>query len=252
MCLITFAINVNDDYPFILIANRDEFYERPTLPAHQWEGMDIIAGKDLKANGTWMGVSNKGRFAAVTNFRDPFNIRDDARSRGDLPLAYLKSSISDESYMEEIQQRSKEYNGFNLLTMSNGALFHFSNYENKINRFDSGIHGLSNALMNTSWPKVERIKQEFKKAISRNLDHDTLFGILADENLAEDHELPSTGLPFEWEKKLSAICIRSENYGTCCSSIVTIDKNNHMTFVEKTYAVGDRIEDIRTFKLKIE
>ena len=241
MCLIAFSLNNHPDYPLILIANRDEFYRRPTAPAHHWLESEMIAGKDLEAGGTWMGVSRDGRFAAVTNYRDIQNIKDNARSRGELPVNFLENQIGAVSYLEEIHGRADQYNGFNLILFENGSMYHYSNYEKKINTLEKGIFGLSNALLDTPWPKVENIKSSFTRLVEKeNLENQLLLDMLENQQTAQDEELPETGLPYDLEKAVSAICIRTEEYGTCSSSIVTINHNSEVFFKEKTYPVGAR------------
>jgi uncharacterized protein with NRDE domain len=250
MCLIVFGIDIHPDYNLILAANRDEFYARPTAAAHVWpENPGLVAGKDLQAGGTWMGVHENGRFASVTNYRDLSNIRADARSRGELPIAFLNGDLDAEGFLQHLHNDAKEYNGFNLLLWDTNTMWHYSNYEGKINKLKSGLYGLSNALLDTPWPKVVNIKREFEKKINSPFDHAALISILQKPGLADDDDLPSTGVPKEWEKALSAICIRTEGYGTCCSSVLTIDRHNKMVFTEHTYAVGDREEQEVTFKI---
>jgi uncharacterized protein with NRDE domain len=196
-----------------------------------------------------MGVHESGRFASVTNYRDLSNIRADARSRGELPIAFLSGDLDAEKFLTKVHADAKEYNGFNLLLWDKGTMWHYSNYEGKINKLKSGLYGLSNALLDTPWPKVVNIKQEFKKQINSAFDHASLIRILQNTGVADYDELPSTGVTKEWERALSAICIRTEGYGTCCSSVLTIDHNNRMVFTEHTYPVGNRKEQEVTFKI---
>lgn len=252
MCLIAFAIDAHEEYPFILIANRDEFYKRPTSAAHEWDDLKIIAGRDLQAGGTWMGLTRKGKFAAVTNYRDPNNIRADATSRGEIPTKFLSSDDSANDYVRKISSNGMAYNGFNLLASDLHEMHHFSNYEGVHNVTKSGIHGLSNALLDSPWPKVEKIKARLASTIASDFSTDDLLDILGDQGLADDEALPQTGIPTEWEKALSAVCIRTEEYGTCCSTIVLRDRNDHLTFVEKTYEVGNRIPALKNFSFKIQ
>ncbi|MEP5613001.1 MAG: NRDE family protein [Cyclobacteriaceae bacterium] len=240
MCLIVFAYNTHPEYKLILAANRDEFYDRPTTTADWWEDhSNVLAGRDLKAKGTWMGVDKKGRFAAVTNYRDISNIREDVKSRGDLPVDFLLNGHSSTAYSEQVLNNADEYNGFNLLVLDE-EMTHLSNYENKVNRLDSGIHGLSNALLDTSWPKVDRAKEHFRGKIANDFELDDLIRIMQDEEVASDDALPETGLPLDMERAVSAMCIRTPNYGTCCSTAITIDYDGNVEFAEKSYPVGGR------------
>ncbi len=241
MCLIAFAVDTHPKYKLILAANRDEFYERPTKVADFWsDHTEILGGRDVRANGTWMAVNRAGRFSAVTNFRDLKNINPNAKSRGELPVNFLLENVSSHEYLEGIHREAKEYNGFNLLIYENGKVFHYSNYEGKINELESGIYGLSNALLDTPWPKVKRLKQQFQQVIGGDFSHEDLLSLLVDPELAADEELPDTGVGHDMEKMLSAICIKSDNYGTCCSSILTISDEGELKFTERSYAVGNR------------
>ena len=252
MCLIVFAYEAHPDYPFILAANRDEFYERPTSIAQWWKDYpDILGGRDLKANGTWMGINKKGHFAAVTNYRDISNIREDAKSRGDLAVNFLSQSNDTVEYATQIKDEGSEYNGFNLLVL-NDDMAHVSNYENKVNNISSGIYGLSNALLDTSWPKVEKAKKKFKEVIGRSFHEGELLEIMNDQEIASDEDLPSTGVAQELERALSAMCIRTPNYGTCCSTVVTINTYGEVRFLEKSYPVGNRKDEIVSYSFMIE
>ncbi|MEQ9402181.1 MAG: NRDE family protein [Cyclobacteriaceae bacterium] len=252
MCLIVFAYNSHPDYKLILAANRDEFYERPTAVANWWEDHpEILGGRDLKAKGTWMGLDKRGRFAAVTNYRDLSNIRDDAKSRGDLPTAFLNGQKSSVQHAEDILPTADQFNGFNLLILDD-EMVHLSNYEKKVNVLDSGIYGLSNALLNTPWPKVQLARQHFKSGISGNFSLSDLIQIMQNENTAKDQELPQTGLPIEMERAVSAMCIRTPDYGTCCSTAITIDYNGNVNFMERSYPVGNRKDTEVSFSFKID
>lgn len=251
MCLIVFAYKTHPDYKLILVANRDEFYHRPTLEAHWWEDPPgILAGKDLKAKGTWMGIRKNGRFSAVTNYRDISNIREEARSRGDLPLNFLKGNQKTTDHAKTIKDYAHEYNGFNLLLFDE-SMVHFSNYEGRINELKPGIYGLSNALLDTPWPKVTKAKQIFEKSITHGFIPTELLNTLDDTEVAADQDLPDTGLSPEMEKALSPMCIRTPNYGTCCSTVVTISHSDMVTFVERTYPVGERQSGTREFTFPI-
>lgn len=252
MCLIAFALNDHPDYPFILIANRDEFYERPTKAAHFWnEHPEMLAGKDLKAGGSWMGLTRNARFAAVTNYRDIKNIKPEAKSRGELVTHFLTSPLLSKEYLKRLHKNPSTYNGYNLLTWHKNIMYHYSNYQGTINKLSDGIHALSNALLDTPWPKVEKVKQDFRKAIGTELDENKFFEILGDQTIADDADLPQTGLPHDLEKAVSAVCIRTEKYGTVSSSIVLISKDGEANFIEKTYAVGGREEGTRRFSFTL-
>ncbi len=243
MCLIAFGADLHPKYRFILVGNRDEFFHRETAPLHFWADHPILGGRDLKAGGTWLGVTRSGRLATVTNFRDPQGIREEVKSRGTLPTAYLNANIDNDLFFQRVDLEAERYNGFNLLGYTEGDMYHYSNYEKQIHRLaPDELHGLSNALLDTPWPKVVRLKKELSQLLNKpDFTHSEALDILGDTDTASDRELPETGIPFSWEKALSAICIRTEDYGTCCSAVITIDQNGWLTFTERTYPVGKRL-----------
>ncbi|MEM9328526.1 MAG: NRDE family protein [Bacteroidota bacterium] len=249
MCLIAFALDAHPDYSLILAANRDEFYNRPTAYAGAWDGApEVIGGRDLKGGGTWLGMTRSGRVAAVTNFRDPQQINEEAKTRGHLTKDYLTQvELPVEDYLAQVQREAALYNGFNLLLFEQGKGFHFSNYEGRINRLPAGVHGLSNALLNTPWPKLQRLKQSFTDAIRMEVSHDRLLALLEDSELAPDEQLPDTGIGNQWEKAISSICIKTEDYGTCCSTVLTIDRQGQAQFTERSFPVGTREDKIVRF-----
>jgi len=252
MCLIVFAYRSHPDYKLILVANRDEFYDRPTSVAGWWEDhSNILGGRDLKAKGTWMGVDKRGRFAAVTNYRDIVNIREDAKSRGDLPVDFLKSAQSPSEYSKEVSKNADQYNGFNLLTFDD-SMAHISNYENKVNILEAGVYGLSNALLDTSWPKVKKAKESFQDRVKNGFHIDDLIQMMQDQEMAPEDQLPKTGLPLEMERAVSAMCIRTPEYGTLCTTAITIDYDGNVDFIEKSYPMGNREDGEISFSFKIE
>lgn len=236
MCVIYFAYETHPDHPLILLANRDEFYDRPTAAAAYWEDFpEIYAGRDLVAGGTWLGITRGGRFAAVTNFRDPSAPKGN-RSRGDLVAEFLKIDESPAKYLGGVEQRALQYSGFNLIVGDLGAgggLFYFSNRGTEIRRLEPGVYGLSNHLLDTPWPKVVRGKERFEKLLTSPVDIERLFALLRDESLADDADLPDTGIGYEKEKALSAIFIRTPIYGTRCSNVVTFDRSGAGKLLER-------------------
>ncbi|SMO92707.1 NRDE family protein [Gracilimonas mengyeensis] len=242
MCLITFANNAHPKYQLVFAGNRDEFYERPTRKAQFWteEGHpNILAGKDIQGGGTWLGVHKDGRWATLTNYRDLSDIKEDAPTRGDLPLEFLKNSRSAVDYLDELKQTAHQYNGFNLLLSDESGIFHFSNQDNKITEVAPGVHGLSNALLDTSWPKTERAKAGLTKVLQHEeMDKEALFSLLTDEMKAPDSELPETGLSQKMERLVSSIFIKSEDYGTRCSTVFLIDRDGNIDFTERTFEPG--------------
>ncbi|MCX5848637.1 MAG: NRDE family protein [Deltaproteobacteria bacterium] len=237
MCLIVIAYNVHPAYRLILAANRDEFYERPSSSADFWEDHpQVLAGRDLKNGGTWFGVARDGKFAAVTNYRDPSTLKSGAPSRGMLVSRYISGSKDADNYLKKISSQVYKYNGFNLLLGDDNDLFVFSNRGEK-QKLNSGIYGLSNHLLNSPWPKVTRSKKMLKAALGKKGDalEEKLFSLLADRRVPQDSKLPSTGIGLEWERLLSTIFIESPIYGTRSSTILLIGKNRRVRFVEKVF-----------------
>ncbi len=251
MCLITFAWQYHEEYPLIVLANRDEFYKRPTATAEYWKDYpNILAGRDLEAGGTWMGVAKGGRWSALTNYRDLSNIIPDAPSRGALTTDFLKSYLSPKEYLSSVKQSQKNYNGYNLLVGDRHKLYYHNNINHEIIKITPGIYGLSNSLLNTSWPKVEHAKQKLKNALlSTDLDIPTLIDIMIDHDIAPDDQLPSTGVPYEWEKALSAMYITSPEYGTSITTVMQLHRSGRFDFVEQSHAVGGKRSVKKTYKL---
>jgi uncharacterized protein with NRDE domain len=240
MCVIFFAYEVHPRYPLILLANRDEFYDRPTEKARYWKDFpDIYAGRDLVGGGTWLGVSRKGRFSAVTNFRDP-NARTGTISRGNLVADFLKTDEPAENYLKNIQSRSSDFSGFNLLAgeinSAKNELFYFSNCGGEIKKLSAGIYGLSNHLLDTPWRKIEMGKEIFAAILKQKSFSDELFfELLSDDILADDADLPDTGIGFEREKLLSSIFIKTPIYGTRCSTVLKFERDFKFDFDERVF-----------------
>lgn len=239
MCLIVFAYKTHSQYKLILAANRDEFYKRPTRPAQFWieEGHpDILAGKDLEAGGTWMGISKDGAWSALTNYRDFSDIKENPPSRGELVLNYLKDKSGPSAYLDQIRDSANDYNGFNLLLGNEDSLLHYSNHSDRITEIQPGIHGVSNALLDTPWTKLEQAKSDLSEAIKKEEPAvEDLFSLLKNDTTAPDNELPETGLPYELEKAVSSVFIKTDNYGTRCSTVLLIDYQGNYTLTERRY-----------------
>ncbi len=253
MCLILFSWKQKPGYKLIIAANRDEFYARPTSEATFWKDhSEILAGRDLEAGGTWMGITTEGRFAAITNYRDPGIKKENAPSRGHLTTDFLKGCHTPESYLLDIQKKGDLYYGLNLLIGNRNELWYYNNINHKIIQLPPGSYGLSNALLDTSWPKVELGKYLFEKASeSVKIEDETLFNALGNTSEADDDILPSTGVSYEWEKAISAMFIETETYGTCSSTIMTVDDVNRIRFVEKSYPVGGRVAKTKEFEIQL-
>ncbi|MGD1842922.1 MAG: NRDE family protein [Thermonemataceae bacterium] len=255
MCLIVIANEVHPQYKTILVANRDEFYERDTQAIHFWEeSPNLLAGKDLVAGGTWIGVTKEGKLAAITNYRDPKRILDDAPSRGHLTKNYLQNDWEPLKYLMRMQFRAAEYNGFNLILGDKEDLFYYSNYERIIKKMDAGIFGLSNHLLDTPWPKVERAKQKIKDYLltHQSLVISDLFALMKDTHQPEDEALPHTGVPLEWERILSSMFIKSPKYGTRSSTVILWDYSDHITMADRVYDTNEDTYKDQVFELGIK
>ncbi len=251
MCLIIFAYKAHPKYPLIVTANRDEFYERPTQQAHWWKSNpNILAGKDLKGGGTWLGVSKSGRFAALTNYRDLQHIRADAPTRGTLVTQFLEQDhLSALQYIEGIEN-DEAYNGYNLLLYENDTLVWHSNISGESRELKAGVYGVSNALLDTSWPKVEHGKDFLKDLLQKNKDTfevEKAFDYLQNTLKPSDQELPDTGVGIELERLLSPLFIQSPKYGTRSSSVVLVDTKGNIRFEERVYqgAQGSRVFEVK-------
>lgn len=236
MCLLLISYNTNPEYPFVIAANRDEFYHRPTEKAHFWKDHpDLLAGKDVEAGGTWLGITKFGRFAAITNYRDMHTIKENAPTRGLLTLNFLTSEVSAFQYGNSLKENADLYNGYNLLFSDLENLFYFSNQTKELQKLPAGIYGLSNHLLDTPWPKVIRSKQAFIDAVSKDkVLEEELFHLLSDDREAPEDQLPDTGLSRELEKAVSPVFIKSDRYGTRSSTILMVNSVNEVIFVEKS------------------
>jgi uncharacterized protein with NRDE domain len=255
MCLLLMAIRLHPRYKAIFAANRDEFYDRPTAQAAFWEeSPHVLGGRDLKAGGTWMGITRSGRIAAITNYRDPSRYRPEAPSRGHLVTEYLKDHEAPLTCIRRWAQRWHQYNGFNLVLADRKALFWCSNQAAAERSLGPGIYGLSNHLLDTPWPKIEKGKAGLKKLIDENpdLDPEGIFTLLCDRQEAEEASLPDTGVGLQLERVLSPIFITSPGYGTRSSTILLVDHGNRVTFLERTFSPDSPHPDTVKYEFKIE
>jgi uncharacterized protein with NRDE domain len=235
MCLALLALAAHPRYPLVLAANRDEFHARPTAPASWWKEA-LLAGRDLSAGGTWLGVRRDGCFALLTNIREPHRHNPAAPSRGSLVTALLVNGGEPVATMRNVVAGATEHNGFNLLAGSPRGAAWGSNRAEGVKRLAIGVHGLSNAQLDTPWPKVERTRAVMTSwATSGDDGFDALWVALADRALAADAELPKTGVSLDWERILSAPFIVSETYGTRCSTIFAIDREGNARFTERSF-----------------
>ncbi len=254
MCLIFLSINQHPTYKLIVAANRDEFYNRKTASAHYWEEHPhLLAGRDLQAGGTWMGITTGGRISMITNYRDPHNINPNAPSRGQLVTDFLVSDLQPKTYLDSVAPHGHFYNGFNLLVGSVDELHYYSNYKNTIEVLTPGLHALSNHLLDTPWPKVSRGLNTFQNLLhTRTIQSDTLFDFLYDELRAPDDQLPDTGIGLERERALSAIFIKSPGYGSRCSTVMLVTHTNEVFFAERVYNLESFEYTTKQFQFHID
>jgi uncharacterized protein with NRDE domain len=241
MCLVLIALDAHADYSLIVAANRDEFYDRPTAPAGFWaDAPSVLAGRDLKAGGTWLGVDRRGRLAAVTNYRQGQREIPAARSRGQLVRDFLTSDIGAREHMERVHSDAGLYNGFSLIAGDAGGLFYYSNREGRVRPLAPGVYGLSNHLLDTPWPKVAATKTAFDALVSAGASDPTadLFALLSNRDRPGDEQLPSTGMGAEWERLLSSAFIASEDYGTRSSTVVLVGRDGGIVFFERSFGPG--------------
>lgn len=251
MCLILFSWKTNPKHKLILAANRDEFYDRPTQKVSVWDDHpEVIAGRDIQAGGTWIGVTKSGRLAALTNYRDPQNIDPKAESRGRLTADFLSGTDSPEQYLRKLKNSGRHYNGFNLMVGDSNQLFHYNNVNHDIKEVTPGIYGLSNGFFQENWPKIKKGKSALETLVKKEeVSTNQLLDILGNKQIADDIELPKTGIPLDWERALSPLFIETENYGTRCSTIIFTSYTDHTSFTEKTYPIGNQQEGIVTFEI---
>lgn len=238
MCLILFAYKVHPAFNLVLAANRDEFYDRPARPLGFWPERDfILAGMDLKGGGTWLGVTRSGRFAALTNYRDPASLKANAPSRGLLLTSFLSSDISPKAYLDDIRTDGHLFNGFNLLVGDTDGLYYYSNRGNGVVALSPGIYGLSNHLLDTAWPKVERGKRGLENLLRAQhaAQPERLFQLLSDRSAPLPERLPDTGVGRRWEKILGPLFIVSRHYGTRCSSVLRMSASGRISFAERSF-----------------
>jgi uncharacterized protein with NRDE domain len=253
MCLILLAHGVHPRFPVILAANRDEFFSRPTDPAHFWpEHPHVLAGRDLEQGGTWLGIARDGRWAAVTNFRDGTRPTPGKRSRGELVAGYLRTVTSGTQYVASLGARAEEYHGFNLFVGDCTGVTYVSNRTDFSGALAPGVYGLSNGLLDDPWPKVEQGKVRLLEALSGDLAQgvETLFDLLSDRAIAADQMLPRTGVSLEWERTLSAAFISAPEYGTRSSTVMLIGSDNSVHFTERTFDVKGGPANERRFDFR--
>jgi len=237
MCLIVFAFDCHPRYRLILAANRDEYFSRPTAPAAFWQDAPhVLAGRDLDAGGTWLGVTRGSRLAAVTYYREPSVPIHQPPSRGKLAADFLAGTMPPEDYLDALRPDEGRYGGFNILFGDAGGLFYHTNRGDVSVRVPTGIHGLSNGLLDTSWPKVVAARERLERLLKNDTaEPEALYALLADRSSYPDPLLPDTGFGIERERHLSPIFIAGSEYGTRSSTVVLIGRDNRLTFMERTW-----------------
>lgn len=237
MCTIFFALNSHPNYPLVVAANRDEFYARRSAVADWWsDAPHVLGGRDLEAGGSWLAMSNEGRFAALTNFRAPNDIDPDKSTRGMLVSDFVKGHQESRGYIENLHDRADQYNAFNLLVYDNHDFRWFNPKDGATVRIRRGIYGLSNAFLNTPWHKVVQGKGYFQRILQHSeLQPENFWTFLSNPELAPLDTLPDTGIGFQREKMLSALFIQSPNYGTRMQTVILKDRNGKIQFAERTF-----------------
>jgi uncharacterized protein with NRDE domain len=238
MCLLVVGWNAHPDYRLILAGNRDEFHERPAAALAWWkDGPPILAGRDLKASGTWLGLACDGRYGVVTNFRDFDSPAAGAPSRGELVPGYLRGEARADGYLAQLAPVARSYGGFNLLLGGRDSLHYYSNRGDAAPRtLEPGIYGLSNHWLDTPWPKLTRTRARFAALLGRApVVVEELFALLGDRTTVGDADLPHTGLPGDWERAVSAPFVIHEQYGTRCSTVVLVAHDGRTVVQERRF-----------------
>lgn len=255
MCLVLTAWRAHQDYALVVASNRDEFYARPAADLAWWgDRPDILAGRDLgggRMGGTWLGISRTGRFAALTNVREPNQNRANMRSRGKLAADFLSENRSPQECLIDTATKGKAYNGFNLLASDLDSLWWYSNRGNCVPReLGPGIYGLSNAALDTPWPKVRDGVAEFSAALRKDdgslSDIDSYLPLLQNDEHASTGELPNTGVTVEVESLLSARFVKTPIYGTRCSSVLRVRYDGSFDMLERRFDPDGEVHDSRT------
>jgi uncharacterized protein with NRDE domain len=238
MCLLVIAWKVHPRYRLILAGNRDEFHDRPSTPLNWWQDdARILAPRDLKANGTWLGVARSGRFGVVTNFRDLQAPAEYSPSRGSLIPRFLTGATSPKEFLDDLRGAAPRYSGFNLLVGGSRALYYFSNRGTPAPlSLKPGIYGVANHLLDTPWPKLTITRARFTDLLKQpNVNAEALFNILTDRTPAPDEQLPHTGLPLEWERTVSAPFVVNDRYGTRSSNVWLIERTGRTILHERRF-----------------
>ena len=243
MCLIAFAWRCHPEFPLVIAANRDEFFDRPAQSARWWQHrqQDLFAGRDLKAGGTWLGVGANRRFAALTNVRNPSAMMSDAPSRGGLVPDFIAGEAGVGDALEALAGSSGRYNGFNLLLFDgvNLGVYESPNAHGRV--LAPGVYALSNADLEAPWPKQRRASASLTRALDTLPATEALFRLMRDDRPAPDAALPATGVPREWERALSSLFIRAPGYGTRCTTTLVFERDGGVRFEERSWDAAGRL-----------
>ena len=259
MCVVYLAYKQHKEIPLLILSNRDEFYNRPTEPAHYWsKNSKILGGQDIEAKGTWLACRQDGAWAIITNYRDPNWQVKMPRSRGLLVRDYIESYDKPENFLKYLKKDKYSYLGYNLLFGKLTDIYYYNNKEKESQKLEPALYGLSNHLLDTPWPKVldgkrelENILKEEKFIKGGTLDPAPFFSFLQNSELAEDNRLPQTGVSLEWERVLSSRFIRSKEYGTRTSTLIWLDLEQNLNFLELNYdREGQSLEE-HAFSYKV-
>jgi uncharacterized protein with NRDE domain len=254
MCLILIAYQQHPSLKLIIAANRDEFHDRATAAADYWEDAPrILAGRDLVARGTWLGVSRSGRVAAVTNFRGPGRQRPDARSRGALVAEFLRATVPTATYLQDVAARGREFNGFSLFAGSTRTLGYVSNNAGQSRILGPGVYGLSNALLDEPWPKVVLGRERLRQVVAAARPApEELFEVLADRSVSPDARLPDTGIGPARERDLAPMFIVGEQYGSRSSTVVFMHDDGRVEFLERRFDANGRALGTSRFEFEVD
>lgn len=242
MCIVAFAWHVLDDMPLCLISNRDEIYHRPSAVLHRWDNSSIIAGQDLQSGGAWMGVTESGRWAIVTNFRNGRDKNQYSTSRGHLIQSFLESDLAPFRFAQQLEQQQQDYAGFNLFVGDREQAVYMSNRGEAPQLLANGVYVVSNGLMSEDWEKTKHLRKRFTQEFLPMLQQSTItesdlqysvWDILEDERKIILDLLPDTGISVEMEELLSSTFIQSPIYGTRCSNFLRMT-SKHWQWLEKS------------------
>ena len=248
MCLVLIAYQSHPGYPLIIAANRDEFFQRPAHSARYWEDHpQILGGRDLRCGGTWMAVDRRGRMAAVTDYREPSEQKQNLRSRGFLVTDYLLGDDSAQDYLRELSAHINEYDGFNIFAGDVSALYFYGSYLRQPLQMQSGVHGISNGDLDYPWPKVKKGKDALLKIIDEcdTIEQESLFAVLLDREVPDDKLLPDTGVGIKLERMLAPVFVSGGDYGTRSSTVLIMDSGKRVYFSERNFdAEGKQQESV--------